>query len=225
MLTPIYGNAQQARGFARGAINALLAFDKSPTGVQHVGEMYFQMGYVEMAMSEVFCNGIPFGETVNGVPQYTQPLTDADGFKLALSRLDTALTFLTATDATTQGIKNAVLITRGRIKVDLGDFAGAVAEVASVPTTYQYNFDYSIHHVRQRVVDHGGEREALHGGRQHEHRRPDLQRDSVRAAERSPRFDHRHEERPVKTTSPTSSRSTTGAAMIRFRSSRASTRV
>ncbi len=144
VLTPIYGNAQQARGFARSAINGLLAFDKSPTGVQHVGEMYLQMGYVEMAMSEVFCNGIPFGETVNGVPQYTQPLTDADGLKLALTRLDTALTFLTATDATTQGVKFAVLITRGRIKVDLGDFAGAVAEVASVPTTYQYNFDYSI---------------------------------------------------------------------------------
>ncbi len=143
VLTPIYGNAQQIRGFARSAINGLLAFDKSPLGVQHVGEMYLEMGYTEMELSEVFCNGIPFGETVNGVPQYTAPLTDAQGFALALSRLDTALTFLTATDATTQGIKNAVLVTRGRIKVDLGDFAGAVAEVSSVPTTFQYNFDYS----------------------------------------------------------------------------------
>ena len=123
------------------------------------------MGYTEMELSEVFCNGIPFGETVNGVPQYTKPLTDAQGFALALSRLDTALTFLTATDATTQGIKNAVLVTRGRIKVDLGDFAGAVAEVASVPTNFQYNFDYS-----QTTIDNewwvmGREREALHGGR------------------------------------------------------------
>jgi starch-binding outer membrane protein, SusD/RagB family len=144
VLTPIYQNAQQARGFARSAINGLLAYDKSALGVQHVGEMYFQMGYIEMAMSEVFCNGIPFGETVGGIPQYTQPLTDADGLKLALSRLDTALTFLTATDAATVAIKQAVLVTRGRIKVDLGDFAGAVTEVSTVPTTMQYNFDYSI---------------------------------------------------------------------------------
>lgn len=144
VLTPIYQAAQQARGRARDAINGLLAYDKTATGVQHVGEMYFMMGYLEAAMSEVFCNGIPFGETVNGVPQYTQPLTDADGLKLALSRLDTALTYLTATDAGTVAIKNAVLVTRGRIKVDLGDFAGGAAEVSSVPTNFQYNFDYSI---------------------------------------------------------------------------------
>jgi hypothetical protein len=143
VLTPIYQAAQQARGRARDAINGLLAYDKSALGVQHVGEMYLMMGYLEMEMSESFCNGIPFGETVGGVPQYTQPLTDADGFKLALTRLDTALTYLTATDAATVALKNAVLVTRGRIKVDLGDFAGAAAEVAGVPTSFQFNFDYS----------------------------------------------------------------------------------
>jgi starch-binding outer membrane protein, SusD/RagB family len=143
VLTPIYQAAQQARGRARDAINSLLSYDKSALGVQHVGEMYFMMGYLEMSLSEAFCNGVPFGETVGGVPQYTQPLANSDGFKLALSRLDTALTFLTATDATTLALKQAVLVTRGRIKVDLGDFTGAAAEVASVPTGLQYNFDYS----------------------------------------------------------------------------------
>src|SRR5215467_11909821 len=104
VLTPIYQNAQQARGRARDAINSLIAYDQTATGKQHVGEMYLQMGYIEAIMSEAFCNGIPFGETVNGVPSYTVPLTDADGFKLALTRLDTALTFLTATDAATVAI-------------------------------------------------------------------------------------------------------------------------
>ena len=143
VLKPIYEAAQQARGRARDAINALEQFDTTATGKQHVGEMYLAMGYIEAALSEVFCNGIPFGETVNGVPQYTQPLTDADGLKLALTRLDTALTFLTATDAATTAIKNAVAITRGRIKVDLGDYAGGAAEVAAVPTNYQYSWDYT----------------------------------------------------------------------------------
>jgi hypothetical protein len=101
------------------------------------------MGYIEMELGESFCNGIPLGETVNGIPQYTQPLTDADVFKTALARLDTALTFLTATDAATVTLKQAVLTTRGRIKVDLGDFAGGATEVASVPTSFQYNFDYT----------------------------------------------------------------------------------
>jgi hypothetical protein len=145
VLTPIYQAAQQARGRARDAINGLLAYDTSPLGKQHVGEMYLMMGYIEMELGESFCNGIPLGETVGGVPQYTQPLTDADVFKTALARLDTALTFLTATDAATVGIKQAVLITRGRVKVDLGDFSGAAGEVpvSAVPTSYQYNFDYS----------------------------------------------------------------------------------
>ncbi|HVB30770.1 MAG TPA: hypothetical protein VNE60_04505 [Gemmatimonadaceae bacterium] len=143
VLTALYNAAQQARGRARDAINALATYDPSATGKQHVGEMYLMMGYIEMEMSEAFCNGIPFGETVNGVPQYTQPLMDADGFKLASARMDTALTYLTASDPGTLNIKYAALVTKARAQVDLGDFAGAAATVASVPTNFQYNFTYS----------------------------------------------------------------------------------
>jgi len=141
VMTPIYQNAQQARGRARDAINALLQFDTSPTGKQHVGEMYMVMGYIEMILSQAFCNGIPFGETVDNAPVYTQPLTDADGSKLAISRIDTALTYLTGSDDA--AVKNAALIVKGRAQVDIGDFAGAAATVASVPTSFQYNFEYS----------------------------------------------------------------------------------
>jgi hypothetical protein len=143
VLTPIYRAAQQARGRARDAINALLIYDTTPLGKQHVGEMYTVMGYIEMAMSGVFCNGIPFGETVDGVPQYTQPLTNADGSKLAISRFDSALTFLTATDSSTLKIKYLALVSRARAQLDLGDFAGAATTVASVPTAFQYTFTYS----------------------------------------------------------------------------------
>ena len=143
VLTPIYNAAQQARGRARDAINAELAYNQTATGKQHVGELYLAMGYIEMAMSSVFCNGVPFGETVNGVPIYTDPLTNANGTKLAISRLDSALTYLTGTDAGTTNIKNAVLVTKARAQVDLADFAGAAATVASVPTNFQYTFDYS----------------------------------------------------------------------------------
>ena len=143
LLTRIYSALQQARGRARDAINALNQYDPSPSGKQHVGEMYLMMGYLEMALSESFCNGIPFGETVNGVPTYTAPLTDADGLKLASSRIDTALTYLTGTDAGTLALRNAALITKARIQVDLGDFAGGAATVSGIPTSFQYNFTYS----------------------------------------------------------------------------------
>jgi hypothetical protein len=143
VLTPIYRAAQQARGRARDAINSLLAYDTSPLGKQHVGEMFTMMGYVEMAMSGVFCNGIPFGETVDGVPQYTNPLMNADGSKLAIAHIDSGLPYLTATDAATLNIKYLALVTRARAQLDLADFAGAATTVASVPTSFQYNFTYS----------------------------------------------------------------------------------
>jgi len=143
LLTTIYNAAQQGRGRARDAINALLTYDKSATGTQHVGEMYLMMGYIEMQLSSVFCNGIPFGETVNAVPQYTQPVMDSVGSRLAISRMDSAVTYLTATDSGTLNIKWAALVTRARAQVDLADFAGAAATVASVPTSFQYNFNYS----------------------------------------------------------------------------------
>ena len=146
LLTTIYNISQQARGRARDAINALNTYDPSPTGKQHVGEMYFMMGYIEMQLSAVFCNGIPFGETVNAVPQYAQPVMDSVGSKLAISRFDTALTYLasaTATDSATKNIKWATQVARARAQVDLGDFAGAAATVNGVPTAFQYNFNYS----------------------------------------------------------------------------------
>ena len=143
VLTPIYRAAQQARGRARDAINALLAYDPSAAGKQHVGEMFTVMGYVEMAMSGVFCNGVPFGETVNGVPQYTKPLTNADGSKLAIAHIDSGLTYLTGTDQGTLNVKYLALVSKARAQVDLADFNGAAQTVASVPTSFQYNFTYS----------------------------------------------------------------------------------
>ena len=144
VLTPIYERVQQARGRARDAINALLKYDQSATGKQHVGEMFYAMGYAEMILSQAFCNGIPFGETVGGEPQYTQPLTDADGFKLAISHFDSALTFLTGSDQGTKNIMYAALVAKARAQADLADFAGAAATAASAPTNFQYNFDYAL---------------------------------------------------------------------------------
>jgi len=144
VLLPIYNAVQQARGRARDAINALLSFDKTATGVTHTGEMYFAMGYEEEQLAEAFCNGISLGETVDGVPQYTAQLTGTDVSKVAIARFDTALTkYLTATDPATVAVKNAVLIAKARAQVNAGDFNGAAATAAAVPPGFQYNFDYS----------------------------------------------------------------------------------
>lgn len=143
VLLPIYNAAQQARGRARDGINAELQYNNTAAGKTHVGELYLAMGYLEDELSEAFCNGLSFGETVNGVPQYTPQMDNQAAAKLAIARFDTALTYLTGSDANTIAVKNAVLIARGKAQVDVGDFAGAASTVASVPTSYQYNWDYS----------------------------------------------------------------------------------
>lgn len=141
VLTPIYSVVQQARGHARTAINALEKYD--PTAKSKIAEMYFSMGFLEMSLGEDFCNGVPLGETVDGVPDYTNPMSDADVLKMAIARFDTALTFASGTDAASTNVKYAALVAKGRAQVDLGQYAAAAATVAGVPTNFQYNFTYS----------------------------------------------------------------------------------
>src|SRR5687768_10159364 len=63
--------ATQSRGFYRDARRSLAV--NLPNEAEKQGEMYLAPGYTEMNMAEVFCNGIPLGETVNGEVIYTEP--------------------------------------------------------------------------------------------------------------------------------------------------------
>ena len=81
LVQSVYTQAQQARGYTQDAINALFAAEPTATG--KIGEMYFALGFAEMQLAEDFCNGLPFGLTIDGIPAYTAPLTSADAMKLA----------------------------------------------------------------------------------------------------------------------------------------------
>ncbi|HVT39513.1 MAG TPA: hypothetical protein VHE78_10735 [Gemmatimonadaceae bacterium] len=130
----MYTNLQRVRNSAREAINALVKY--KPTPAWGVGQMWWAMGYTEMQLAQVFCNGIPLGDASSGVPVYTTPLTNAAVYAVALAHIDSALSFLGATDATTAALKTTAQITRARIMVDLGQFAAAAALVNSIPTSF-----------------------------------------------------------------------------------------
>src|SRR6476661_3908315 len=87
VMRPTYEGVQQSRGFARTAINALIAFE--PNEKTKIGEMYFEMGVMELQLGQAFCNGIPLGETVDGIPSYSAPLTNDLVFATAIARFDT----------------------------------------------------------------------------------------------------------------------------------------
>jgi starch-binding outer membrane protein, SusD/RagB family len=142
VLVTIYNKVQQSRGYARDAINNLQTY--APTQTTKIAEMYMVMGFMEATLGQDFCNGIPLGETVGGVPQYTAPLTNDAVFAQAIARYDSALALLTGSDAQTTAVKNATLIAKGRALVARGQFDAAATTVAGVPTSYAYMLTYSI---------------------------------------------------------------------------------
>jgi len=144
VLQTAYTAAQNSRGRFYDAINALTV--ASPDKKSEIAEMYWGVGLVEMSLSEVFCNGVPFGSVVNGSPVYTDPLTNQQGFALSITHFDSALALVQgATDSYSIGVRNATLVAKARALVDMGKFAEAAALVPAsvVPTNYQYVITYS----------------------------------------------------------------------------------
>jgi starch-binding outer membrane protein, SusD/RagB family len=140
-----YQNVQIARGHAITAITALREF--SPEKTTNIAQMYFVLGFLELNISEVFCNGTPFGFTKDGTPNYTIPLTNAQGFTLAVARFDSGLALVAnvpSTEAFGTSIKRALLLAKARALVDLGQHAAAAALVTAVPTAYAWNMTYSV---------------------------------------------------------------------------------
>lgn len=131
-----YTGLGQARNSAREAINALKTY--KPTPAWGIGQMWWAMGFLEMTLAEGFCNGTPLGDASTGALIYSKPYTNAEVYAIAITHLDSALTFLQATDATTAAIRNTVLVTKARVLVDLGQFAAAAAlvPVATIPTNF-----------------------------------------------------------------------------------------
>jgi starch-binding outer membrane protein, SusD/RagB family len=138
-----YTVAQQVRGFARDAIKALAEFVPAVPAEQ--GQMWLAMGFAELQLSENFCNGIPFGITDGATPTYTQPVMNAEGFRIAISHFDSALTLSAGTDTLSVMIRRAAQVAKARAMVDLGDWqnAAAIVSVANVPTAYQYLIAFS----------------------------------------------------------------------------------
>jgi hypothetical protein len=141
VLATAYATLQQARGSYRDAINALKQFVSDKPTEQ--AEQFWAMGYTEMLMAELFCNGIPMSETVNGTYQYTNPLTNQEVYARAITHFDTAASLATASDTFSVSIRNAIAIARGRTLIDMARFPEAAAAVAGVPTNYQYVVTFS----------------------------------------------------------------------------------
>jgi hypothetical protein len=148
VLSTAYSDLTRSRGFYRDAINAHRTVE--PDKPAEVAEQYFVMGYSEMLLAELFCNGAPLGETVNGAFTLGTPKTNQEVFAIALTHLDSALAGaiavpgnLRADSLLATAVRNAAAIAKGRVLVDMARFPDAAAAVTNVPTSYTYNVTFS----------------------------------------------------------------------------------
>jgi hypothetical protein len=137
-----YNSLQQARGYVRTAIEKSVEF--SPEAKGAIAEMWFTLGYLEMTLAENFCNGIPMTNTRNGIPEYGEPLTNAQIYAVAVTHFDSALALATGTDAKSVSVKAAASVGKARALVNLGQQSAAAALVtpALVPTSYAYTMTF-----------------------------------------------------------------------------------
>jgi hypothetical protein len=96
-------------------------------------------GFTYVLFAENFCSGVPFSRTaLPGDVTFGPALTTAQMLDSALVRFNAAASL--SSNATQQ---NLARVGRGRALLARGDFAGAAAAVAAVPTNFVYNVPYS----------------------------------------------------------------------------------
>ena len=116
-------------------------------------EMIALSGYTYLFFAENYCSGVPFSTAhADGSLEFGDPLTTAEMFDTAEARFRAALAAATAlqgTGATRTAMINLASIGLGRTLLDQGDFPGAAAAVAGVPTTFVYSVGHSQNTTRQ----------------------------------------------------------------------------
>jgi hypothetical protein len=138
----MYLDLHRAREASERAAQALTTFNaKDP----RIGEMYALSALIHILLAEDYCSGVPFSTTTPTL-NYGQPLTTAETFTRAISRLDQA-------KANTNGsstVANLEAVLRGRALLDLvksstdvAGFQAAAAAVANVPTSFVYQTYHS----------------------------------------------------------------------------------
>jgi len=105
----------------------------------YVGEMHALKGYVYLLLSELYCEGVPFGTLdTKGLVVDGTPETRVEMNTHAIAQFDSAI----AIAADSARILQLAAVGKGRAYLNLGDFANAKAAVASVPTSFSYMLTY-----------------------------------------------------------------------------------
>jgi starch-binding outer membrane protein, SusD/RagB family len=107
-------------------------------------------GFLYIMFAENYCNGVPTSRVKDdGSFEYGAPQSGTQLLTVAIAKFDSAITVASAAGVEGSSALNLARIGKGRALLDLGNFAGAAAAVASVPSTYEYDIEHSETTARQ----------------------------------------------------------------------------
>jgi starch-binding outer membrane protein, SusD/RagB family len=142
----MYRQLARARTSSTEALRGLRQW--RPTETTRMAEMYFVRAYAEQQLANDYCNGIPLsGIDSAGTIVYDVPRPGAFVFAAAVASADSGLALIPAT-ATAAGdllVRRALLVTKARALLGLGQIAEAAALVTTtaVPNTFTYDITFS----------------------------------------------------------------------------------
>jgi starch-binding outer membrane protein, SusD/RagB family len=140
----------RARAALRQFAPEATAAEKATKATQ-IAQLHALHGMLYVLVGENYCNGVPFANVDDENPA-TEALTNVALFNRAVAQFDSAAA-TAGTTAADAAIRNLVAVGRGRTLVDLNRYADAAAAVASVPTSFVYNVEYSQTTVVNAVYD------------------------------------------------------------------------
>jgi len=140
-IVAVYRATQKSRASADYASNRLGAAASNDV---RRSETMSLAGFMINQMGEDYCSGSPFSQLTDaGEVIYGQQNTTAQLWAAAIAKFDSAITIATANGSAGTTQLNLARIGKARAQVNNGDYAGAAATVALVPTTFVYLVRYS----------------------------------------------------------------------------------
>lgn len=131
---------ERARASLEAATGALAAAPGGATD-SRVGELQALDGFAYVSFAELYCSGVPFSSIgANGALVYGEQQTTAQMLTAAIARFDSAITHANGDP----NLTNLARVGKARAQLDAGDFAGAAATAAPVPTGFVYQLFPSI---------------------------------------------------------------------------------
>jgi hypothetical protein len=103
-----------------------------------LAQLHALSGMALTIAAELFCNGVPLSNADDAAPKW-EIVTNQQMFQRAVAQFDSAL----AIGGIAADVANLARVGKGRAQVDLGQWAAAATTVASVPTSFVYNAEYS----------------------------------------------------------------------------------